>query len=297
MVGAAAVGALLLAGAYEAEGPQSWAASHGSAIGTPLFFNGPPASVRAAGLFALAAIIVGVLCGWRRLSPAAPVAAGLPLAGFGLLSWLDTYRMTQLFGGSLAGPWSELVSDQVFLVSGCVLLLAAASPTRWRPATLGVPTSRRWKAGTAVLGLAAAPVTWYLVQLTNMSPDDYLASYWWPFRQNPDDSVEALFVLVIAMLGVLAASRSLRITAVVAGMPMLALGLVGLLAPGQAWHLAGAVGLGQGWRVALTMDMTSGLPVLYGGILATAGLSSASRPRPALAAGRWRRRAPTAAIS
>jgi hypothetical protein len=282
VVGVAAAGAaaaLLLAGEYEASLTQAWAATHQAHGLGPTLINAPVGSIRAAALVALAGVTVGVLCGWRRLSPAAPLAAGLPLAAIGLLSWLDTWRMTLLATGSLSQPWSRLVTDQVFLVTGGVLLLAAAAPARWRQPLFPAPRSLRWMALTAALGLVAVPVTWYLVQLTNMTPANYPSSYWWPFRQNADNSVGLLFVLVIAILGVLAASRSLRITAIIAGAPMLGLGLIGLVAPSLANDLSGWVGLGSAWRYAVLVDVTSGLPLLYGAMLVTSGL---------VPAGSWR---------
>lgn len=276
---AALVAALLLAGEYEARLTQGWAAAQ-QGQGSGSLLAGPPVgSIRAAALILLAAAAVGVLCGWRRLSPAAPLAAGLPLFGLGLLSWLDTWRMTLLAGGSLSQPWSRLVTDQVFLVLGGVLLLAAAAPSRWRPRLLPARQSRGWTLLAAALGLVAVPLAWYLVQLTNMTPANYPASYWWPFRQNADDSVVVLFVLVIAILGVLAASRSLRITAVIAGLAMLALGLIGLIAPSLANDLTSSAGLGTAWHYAVLVDVTSGLPLLYGGMLVASGLVPAGASR------------------
>jgi hypothetical protein len=270
---------LLLAGEYEASLTQGWAATQQGPGTGSVAGSAPVGSIRAAALIVLAGAAVGVLCSRRRLSPAAPLAAGLPLALLGLLSWLDTWRMTLLATGSLSQPWSRLVTDQVFLVTGGVLLLAAAAPSRWRPPLGPVRGPRHWTVLAVVLGLVAAPVTWYLVQLTNLTPANYPASYWWPLRQNADDSVDVLFLLVVATLGVLAASRSLRITAIIAGAPMLVLGLTGLIAPTLANDLAGSVGLGSAWRYAILVDLTSGLPLLYGAMLVTSGLTPAGSSR------------------
>ncbi len=292
LAAAGTVAVLLLAGEYEASLTQGWAAAQQGHGPGPLAIGPPVGSIRAAALIALAGAAVGVLCSWRRLSPAAALAAGLPLAGLGLLSWLDTWRMTLLAGGSVSQPWSRLVTDQVFLVIGCVLLLAAAAPARWRLPPGPVRRSRGWMILAVVLGLVAVPVTWYLVQLTNMTPASYAASYWWPFRQNADDSVDVLFALVIATLGVLAASRSLRITAVIAGAPMLALGLLGLIAPSLASDLTGWAGFGPAWRQAILVDLTSGLPLLYGAILVASGLTPWGSRRVALPARRVKAAAP-----
>jgi hypothetical protein len=291
---AAAVTLLLLAGEYEASLLQGWAAAQQGHGPASLVIGAPVGSIRAAALIALAGAAVGVLCGWRRLSPAAPLAAGLPLALLGLMSWLDTWRMTLLAGGSLSQPWSRLVTDQVFLVTGGVLLVAAAAAAPGRRPLVPARGSRRWTVLAVVLGLVAAPVTWYLVQLTNMTPANYPASYWWPFRQHADGSVDLLFVLVIATLGVLAASRSLRITVIIAGAPMLAMGLIGLAAPRLANDLVGWVGLGPAWRYAVLVDLTSGLPLLYGAILVTSGLMPAGSSRPIAAARRVKAARPAA---
>jgi hypothetical protein len=317
IVMAAAITVFLLAGEYEATLTQTWATTQGPAGLGPsaMATDGPVSSARAAALILVAAVAVGALCGWRRLSPAAPFAAGLPLAGLGLLTWFDTYRATLLFGGSIAMPWSRLVTDQVFGVLGCVLLVAALAPGRRQPGWprragrsgrfLGRPLaadhgrvarpviSRRWLVGAIVLGLAAIPVVWYLVQLTNLNVADFLGSYWWPFHQSAGPFVDFVFVLLIAAVGVLASSRTFRITAVMAGLPMLALGALALLAPAAAGHLVGSVGLPPAWRYSVLLDVTSGLPLLYGGLLVTAGLmpSGLSRLAAMPAAARAARRA------
>jgi hypothetical protein len=270
---AAAVTLLLLAGEYEAALTQAWATTQGpGALGpAAIAASGPVSAVRAAALILAAAVLVGGLCGWRRLSPAAPLAAGVPLAGLGLLTWFDAYRATLLFSGSIEPAWSRLVTDQVFGVLGCVLLIAAVAPGRRTRAAARAP-GRRWVITAIVLGLAAIPVVWYLVQLTNLNVADYLGSYWWPFHQSAGPFVDLVFVLLIAALGVLASSRTFRITAVLAGAPMLAAGALALLAPSAAGHLIGSVGLPPAWRYSVLLDVTSGLPLLYGGLLVTAGL-------------------------
>jgi hypothetical protein len=281
---AGAVSVLLFGGEYEAFSTQGWAAYQAaSPTGlAPL----PLASAPAAVAIALAAGIVGVLCGWRRLPVAAPLAAGLPLAGFGLLCWLDTYRVAQLFPGSLGPPWMRLVTDQVFLVLGGVLLIAAAAAVarRRRPDAKQEGRSARATWLPAVLGVVAIPVAWYLVQLTNLTVANYASTYWWPFRPTASGTMTGIFVMTIAVIGVLAASRSARLTAVIAGAPMLIMGLLGLLAPTLARAMIDGAGFGPAWRHALLLDVTSGLPLLYGGVLVVAGLMPDVRTRPAASA-------------
>jgi hypothetical protein len=278
---AGAVALLLLAGEYEATQTQAWATAQGPPGHVPGLgmANGPASSVRAAALIAVAAAAVGVLCGWRRLSPAAPLAAGLPLLGLGLLTWLDTWRVSLLLGGSLGPPWSRLVTDQVFGVLGGVLLAAAAIRGRRRSGRAGRTRPAHWPGIAIMLGIIAIPVLWYLVQLTNLTVVDYPGSYWWPFSLTAGGVADLVFVLLIGGIGVLAARRSLRITAVIAGAPLLLTGLCALLAPAVAKDLIDLAGLPQAWRYAFLLDVASGLPLLYGGILVTSGLMPAGRPR------------------
>ena len=281
---AGAISVLLFGGEYEAFSTQGWAAYQAASPSglAPL----PLASAPAAAAIALAAGIAGVLCGWRRLPVAAPLAAGLPLAGFGLLCWLDTYRVAQLFAGSLGPPWMRLVTDQVFLVLGAVLLIAAAAAVarRRRPEAKQAERSPRAPWLPAVLGVVAIPVVWYLVQLTNLTVANYASTYWWPFRPTASGTMTGIFVMTIAVIGVLAASRSARLTAVIAGAPMLVMGLIGLLAPTLARAVIDGAGFGPAWRHALLLDVTSGLPLLYGGVLVVAGLMPDIRARPAASA-------------
>jgi hypothetical protein len=280
---AGAVSVLLFGGEYEAFSTQGWAAYQAASPTGPAPL--PLASVPAAVAIALAAGIVGVLCGWRRLPVAAPLAAGLPLAAFGLLCWLDTYRVAQLFAGSLGPPWMRLVTDQVFLVLGSVLLIAAAAalPRRRRPEPKQADRSPRARWLPPVLGVVAIPVVWYLVQLTNLTVANYASTYWWPFRPTASGTMTGIFVMTIAVIGVLAASRSARLTAVIAGAPMLIMGLIGLLAPTLARAMIDGAGFGPAWRHALLLDVTSGLPLLYGGVLVVAGLMPDIRTRLAAA--------------
>ncbi len=97
---------LLMGGEYEASLTQAWAATegqHATATGS-LMVAGPVSSMRAAALITLAAVAVGVP---GRVAPAVvgrAAGGGLPPTGLGLLSWLDTWRMTLLADGSLSQP-------------------------------------------------------------------------------------------------------------------------------------------------------------------------------------------------
>jgi hypothetical protein len=70
---------------------------------------------------------------------------------------------------------------------------------------------------------------------------------------------------------------------VIAGSPMLVMGLIGLLAPTLARAVIDGAGFGPAWRHALLLDVTSGLPLLYGGVLVVAGLMPDIRSRAAAA--------------
>jgi hypothetical protein len=177
----------------------------------------------------------------------------------------------------------------VFLVLGGVLLIAAALPWRRQPGR--VARRIRLKPGSlaVALGILAIPVAWYAVQLTNLTVANYPGTYWWPFQRNPGSLVDVVFALLIAGLASLVTIRPLRIAAVIAGAPMVVIGAAGLLAPAACLELIRSVGLPASWRYSELLDAVSGLPLLYGGILVTAGLTRRARTRPVAASARSRR--------
>lgn len=250
-------------------------------------------SAPAALMIAVAGVITGCLSGWRCLSPAAPLAAGVPLFCLGL-PWSWSYGSWDSLR-PLAAPWGAVsaADARVPLVLGGVLIAAALAPGRWtgRPAT---PSRKPWALGL-LLGLIAIPVIGYLIQITNNFMTGYV--YWLPavLRTSAVAQRYAFPVLLIAALAFLAASRPLPWpAAVIAGVPIVAIGLLGLLAPAAVAGLFGwsavpsnllansslstpnsifGSSTGPSFQDGLMFFAVCGLPLLYGGVLMAAGLS------------------------
>jgi hypothetical protein len=265
-------------------------------------------SAPAALMIAAAGVITGCLCGWRSLSPAAPLAAGLPLFYLGLgLPWSWPYRFLWPALRLLTAPLGlgNAGGAHVLLVLGGVLIAAALVPGRWtrKPAT---PRSRPWALGV-LLGLVTVPVIGYTIQVTSINMTG--TEYWLPalLRTSAVAQRYVVPVLLIAVLGSLAASRPLpRSAAVIAGVPMVAAGMLGLLAPAAVAHLFGWAAVpssdvtsspplpphsvfgstaAPSWQDGLMVFAVCVLPLLYGGMLVASGLSPDRwfRKQPALA--------------
>lgn len=137
---------------------------------------------------------------------------------------------------------------------------------------------QRLVAVAVLAGIVAVPVVWYLVQLSNQSFYSYPNPTWFGLRPTAD-MVNAVVATVMVVLGLLAASRPMpRVTAVIAGAPMLAMGLAVLLAPGLARAVIGALGFSPSWQYAILQAVASCLTLLYGGILVASGLIPESWP-------------------
>jgi hypothetical protein len=271
-------------------------------------------SAAAALMIAAAGVVTGCLCGWRNMSPAAPLTAGVPLFCLGLLSSWSHVSWGSL--RPLAAPWGALngIAAHVPLVLGGVLIAGALAPGRWTrtPAT---PSRKPWALGV-LLGLIAIPVIGYLIEVTNTFMSGYV--YWLPavLRTSADAQRYVEPVLLIAALGSLAASRPLpRQAAVIAGAPMAAASVLGLLAPAAVASLFGWSAIPSSriassslfpsntvfgsfadpsWQDGLMFFAVSGLPLLYGGMLVAAGLSPDRwfRKEPALTGARPEKPAP-----
>ncbi|HXW46845.1 MAG TPA: hypothetical protein VEL03_18790 [Streptosporangiaceae bacterium] len=286
---AAAVCVLLAFGEWRALGVQVWAQVQypaGPRVAGPELIA--PVGATAAALVAAAAILVGCLCGWRALSPAGPLAAGVALFGAGMFAAADFVQAARVLRrGELTDGWQSLVTDHVLLVVGGVLVIAALMPGRWRAVGPALPRTRSSPAMRAVAvlaGIVAIPVAWYLVQLSNQGFYAYPNPTWLGFRPTADLE-NATVAGVVVVLGLLAASRPVpRITGVIAGTPMLAMGLAGLLAPRLASEAIRSLGFSPSWRYAILQALASCLTLLYGGILVVSGLAPESWPSAGLLA-------------
>lgn len=228
-------------------------------------------SASAALLLAAAAVITGLLAGTWRLSPLAPLAAGLPLVALGLYAQFDYLGSVQLLAHlpvSLGRSADEFEGTGLWQVVGGTLLVSAAWPWRWtgRPA----PSFRPERGPLGVLiGVVAFPVLWYLLQLANP------VGYGTVVIANHLPRVAYLNLLpqlaAAAVLATLAAARWVSpIAAANAGLPLLVVGLLLVLVPVDAQHWIGrftwssqpiALGLGQ--------SLGLGAFLLFGGLLAT----------------------------
>lgn len=249
-------------------------------------------SASAALMIGAAGGIAGCLCGSRSLSPAAPLAAGIPLLWLGL-PWSWAYwswgRLRPL--GAIWGV-SNTIVDHVPLVLGGVLIAAALVPGQ-RAGRPAAPRRKPWALGL-LCGVIAIPVIGYLIQITNTFVTSY--PYWLPavLRTSAAAQRYVLPVLLIAALGSVVASRPLpRSAAVIAGVPMVAVGVLGLLAPATIASLFGWSAIppsrvtsspfppndlfgsptGSVLQDGLMYFAISGLPLLYGAVLVAAGLS------------------------
>ena len=232
-----------------------------------------------AGVELLAAgALAGVLAGARRISPVAPLVAGLQFLA------ADFYAHSSgsaMLGIMLHGPASLVMEIQdaafsrVFLLLGGALAVAALAPWRWRTSE---PTSQwaNWHAAGVIAGMAAVPVLWFMLQLsesaaTGGGPPGIITS-----------ANEFLLFMVAGALvmGVLAAARWVSpVAAVIAGAPLLAVGLFTLAAPSPAQSIIDYLVYGQDWQPATESLAASGWLVLFGGMVLAAGAAS----------GRWRR--------
>jgi len=238
----------------------------------------PPMSVAgsasAALLLAAAAVITGLLAGTWRLSPLAPLAAGLPLVALGLYAQFDYHGSALLLAHlptSMGPSADELERSGLWQVLGGTLLVSAAWPWRWtgKPAPsfrperglLGVP-----------IGVVAFADLWYLLQLAN--PLGYATVVF--AHHLPHVAYLNLLPQLAAavVLGTLAAARWVSpIAAAIAGLPLLVIGLLLVLVPVDAQHWIARftwssrpIELGFGQSVGL------GAFLLFGGLLATSAV-------------------------
>src|SRR5262249_45585534 len=113
-------------------------------------------------------VLAGVLAGVRRISPVAPLVAGLQFLAMDFYAHSSGSAMLAIM---LHGPASLVMEIQdaafsrVFLLLGGALAVSALAPWRWRTSE---PTSpwANWHAAGVIAGMAAVPVLWFILQLS-----------------------------------------------------------------------------------------------------------------------------------
>jgi hypothetical protein len=224
-----------------------------------------------------AGVLAGVLAGARRISPVAPLVAGLAFLAIELYVHSSMIAMLTILRHAPASLTSlqDAIYSEVFLLLGGVLAVSALAPWRWRTSQ---PTSpwANWHAVGVIAGMAAVPVLWFILQLSASA-----ARGGGPLGIITFANEFQLFMVAGALvMGVLAAARWVSpVAAVIAGAPLLAVGLFTLLAPGPAQNVIDHLVYGQDWQPATETLAASGWLVLFGGMVLAAGAIS----------GRWRR--------
>jgi len=233
----------------------------------------------AASEFAAAAALAGTLAGTRRVSPVAPFVAALPLLAihcYGHWSVGALAEISRHAPADLMMAIQDAIISGVFLLLGGALAVSALAPSRWRTSELPPPWAN-WHAAGVIAGMAAVPLLWLILQLSEGAASDVGPPGVITF---PGEFL--LFLLAGAVaLGVLASARWLSpVAAVIGGSPLFAVGLFSLVAPADAQGVIDRLVYGQTWQLATENLAASGWLVLFGGMLLAAGAMP----------GRWHRR-------
>jgi hypothetical protein len=227
---------------------------------------------------AAAGVLAGVLAGAGWVTPVGPLVAGLPMLALHfythstLATLADVMRYTP---SGLVLPFQEAVTSDAFLLIGGALTVSALAPWRWRAGQPPVAWAN-WHAVGVVAGMAAIPALWLVLQVSegvasNMGPPGIVRS----------DSEFLLFTVGGAIvIGLLASARWLSpVAALIAGIPLVVVGLFALLMPSTVQKVIVQLVYGQYWQPATETLAASGWLVFFGGMLLASGITS----------GRWRR--------
>jgi hypothetical protein len=238
----------------------------------------PGAVPLAALLFVAAAVLAGLLASMPWISPVAPAVAAVPLIAVDLyahssaLAFVDITARAPFTGWNPA--WQEVIGSRALLLLGGALAISAMAPWRWRAGAERARWADRHPVGV-FLGIVALAGLWLVLQVSDASFGTTAS----PVRLFFRDEFLLLIVLGAVVVGLLTSARWLSpLAAVIAGAPLLAVGLLMLLAPSMAQGAIDRVVYGPVWQAATEDLAASGLLVLVGGML----LTSAAVP------GRWR---------
>ena len=273
LAAAFAVGYLLLRSAAQL----NWVAISyvSSAAGQPPGVVPPPGalavhgSVSAAGMLLLAAIITGLLASTWRLSPLAPLLAGLALLAAGLAGQFAFLHVALWMFRNLP-PSLGLASDALFgsgiwTLLGGIMLMSAAMPWRWTGKL--APAGRNRTGAGVLIGVLGGAGLWYLLQLA--SPVGYVFVTVRTGLPHNFDLILLPQAAAAAAIGALAAARWVSPTAaVISGIPLLAVGLLLVIAPaGTARWTSPLVWGGQPISTDSVQSLTLGVLVVVGGLL------------------------------
>jgi hypothetical protein len=214
------------------------------------------------------AVLAGGLASSRRVSPVAPLAAGLPLVGLHLFAAYGSLLVvTRDTPASLGPDAPAAIVSGAFLLIGGGLVTAAMAPWRWRSGYVASGLVNRHALGV-LIGLVALPVLWLAVQFSesNVGGPALFGVISGPGEFN------LLVGTAAVILGALASARWISpLAAVIAGAPMFASGVFALLAPSAARSVIDSIAYSPNWQPATESLAASGWLVLLGGMLLVAG--------------------------
>ena len=187
-------------------------------------------SVSAAGMLLVIAIITGLLGSDRRLSPLAPLLAGLALLAVGLAGQFAYLQVEPWMFRNLPvalGPASDtLLASGIWLLVGGVMLVSAAMPWRWT-GKLAPAQPSRTEIGV-LIGLLGIAGLWYLL----VNPVGYASVAAKTGLAHAFDPILLPQAAAATVIGALAAARWVSpVAAVFSGIPLLATGLFLVIAP------------------------------------------------------------------
>jgi hypothetical protein len=239
-------------------------------------------AVSAAGMLLVIAIITGLLASTWRLSPLAPLLAGLALLAVGLAGQFAYLQvepwMLRNLPVTLGVAIDTLLASGICQLLGGVMLVSAAMPWRWN-GKLAPARPSRTEIGV-LIGLFGIAGLWYLL----VDPVGYAFVTARAGLPSVFDSILLPQAAAATVIGAFAAARWVSpVAAVFSGIPLLTAGLFLVIAPvGTAqWTyplIWGAQRISSGGS---GQSLTMGVLVLVGGLL----LVSAAAP--------WRRRQPS----
>jgi hypothetical protein len=225
-------------------------------------------SVSAASMLLAIAFITGLLASTRRLSPLAPLLAGLALLTVGLAGQfaylqVEPWMLRNLPVAGISND--DLLTSGIWTLLGGVLLVSAAMPWRWTGNLAPAGPSRT---GIGVLiGLFGIAGLWYLLQLASAVGYAFVT-----VRTGLPHDFDLILLPQAAAATVIGAMATARwvspVAAVLCGVPLLAAGLFLVIVPVGAarWTYPLVLG-GQPISSGYGQSLSMGVLVLVGGLL------------------------------